>query len=146
MIGFEQTTYSVEEGLQVEVCVIVINSTLSRETVVTLSSSDNDAEGNLFIILNIVLLCMCDSRNIVSIDVAPGDYAAIAEDLTFSASETRICRNVISAEDDILEDDEGLLLTLATSDVTVILRRSEATVTILNDDSRLNLVPDDQEW
>lgn len=47
MIGFEQTTYSVEEGLQVEVCVIVINSTLSRETVVTLSSSDNDWANNI---------------------------------------------------------------------------------------------------
>ena len=72
---------------------------------------------------------------------APGDYTAIAEDLTFSASETRICRNVISADDDILENDEDLLLTLTTSDGTVTLRPSEATVTILNDDSRWNLMP-----
>ena len=72
---------------------------------------------------------------------APGDYTAIVEDLTFSASETRICRNVISADDDILEDDEDLLLTLTTNDDTVILRPSEATVTILNDDSRWNLMP-----
>ena len=47
IIGFERTAYSVEEGLQVEVCVIVINSTLSREVIVTLSSSDVDAEGEL---------------------------------------------------------------------------------------------------
>ena len=71
---------------------------------------------------------------------APGDYTAISEDLTFSASETRICRNVISADDDILEEDEDLLLTLTTTDDTVILRPSEATVTILNDDSRSNLM------
>ena len=71
---------------------------------------------------------------------APGDYTAISEDLTFSASETRICRNVISADDDILEEDEDLLLTLTTTDDTVTLRPSEATVTILNDDSRSNLM------
>ena len=71
---------------------------------------------------------------------APGDYTAIAEDLTFSASETRICRNVISADDDILEDDEDLLLTLTTSDGAVFLEPSTATVTILNDDSRWNLM------
>ena len=76
---------------------------------------------------------------------APGDYTAIAEALTFSASESRICRNVISADDDILEDDEDLLLTLTTSDGTVILRPSEATVTILNDDSRWNLMPNGHE-
>ena len=71
---------------------------------------------------------------------APGDYTAISEDLTFSASETRICRDVISADDDILEEDEDLLLTLTTTDDTVTLRPSEATVTILNDDSRSNLM------
>ena len=38
-----------EEGLAVQVCVIVINSTLSREVVVTLSSSDAEAEGELVI-------------------------------------------------------------------------------------------------
>ena len=71
---------------------------------------------------------------------APGDYTAISEDLTFSASETRICRDVISADDDILEEDEDLLLTLTTTDDTVTLRPNEATVTILNDDSRSNLM------
>ena len=48
IIGFEQTAYSVEEGLQVEVCIVVFNSTLSREVIVTLSSSDVDAEGEPF--------------------------------------------------------------------------------------------------
>ena len=38
-----------EEGLEVEVCVIVINSTLSREAIVTISSSDVEAEGGLVI-------------------------------------------------------------------------------------------------
>ena len=72
---------------------------------------------------------------------APGDYTAIAEALTFSVNESRICRNVISAHDVILEDDEDLLLTLTTSDDRVTLRPSEANITILNNDSRWNLIP-----
>ena len=88
---------------------------------------------------------MCNYRNIVFIYAAPGDYTAIAEDLTFSASETRICRNLISAEDGIREEDEVLMLTLATSDDTAILRPSEATVAILNVDSRSNLMPNGHE-
>ena len=88
---------------------------------------------------------MRDYRNIVFIYAAPGDYTAISEDLTFSASETRICRNLISAEDGILEEDEVLMLILTTSDDSVIFRPSEATVAILNDDSRSNLMPNGQE-
>ena len=123
-----------EEGLQVEVCVVVINSTLSREVIVTISSSDVDAEGELSYARHCT--AGCDYRYIVFICAAPGDYTAISEDLTFSASETRICRNVISADDDILEEDEDLLLTLTSTDDTVILRPSEATVTILDDTSK----------
>ncbi len=54
MIGFNQTIYSVEEGLNVTVCinVTVINGTLLREVNVTLSSSDVSAttEGELYIV------------------------------------------------------------------------------------------------
>ena len=37
-----------EEGLEIEVCV-VINGTLSREAIVTLFSSNNEAQGELVI-------------------------------------------------------------------------------------------------
>ncbi len=54
MIGFNQTTYSVEESLNVTVCinVTVINGTLLREVNVTLSSFDVSAttEGELYIV------------------------------------------------------------------------------------------------
>ena len=46
----------------------------------------------------------------------------------------RICRNVSSAEDDILEEDEDFTLTLTTTDGSVNLSPDEATVTIINDD------------
>ena len=44
-IGFEQTTYTVEEGLVVEVCVLVTSGTLEREATVTLSSINAEAVG-----------------------------------------------------------------------------------------------------
>ena len=44
-IGFEQTMYTVEEGLVVEVCVLVTDGTLERDAIVTLSSVDDEAVG-----------------------------------------------------------------------------------------------------
>ena len=68
---------------------------------------------------------------------APGDYDAITEVLIFSASVTRICRNVSSVEDDILEEDEDFTLTLTTTDGSVNLNPDEANVTIIDDDGML---------
>ena len=68
---------------------------------------------------------------------APGDYDAVAEVLTFSASVTRICRNVSSVEDDILEEDEDFTLTLTTTDGSVDLSPDEANVIIIDDDRTL---------
>ena len=45
MIGFEQTNYTVEEGMVTEVCAIVTAGTLDRDITVTLSSSDSTAQG-----------------------------------------------------------------------------------------------------
>ena len=50
---------------------------------------------------------------------------------------TRICRNVSSVEDDILEEDEDFTLTLTTTDGSVDLNPDEANVTIINDDRTL---------
>ena len=44
-IGFDPVTYSVEEGLAVEVCARIISGTLEIDAIVTLSSSDGEAEG-----------------------------------------------------------------------------------------------------
>ena len=49
----------------------------------------------------------------------------------------RICRNVSSVEDDILEEDEDFTLTLTTTDGSVDLNPDEASVTIINDDRTL---------
>ncbi len=44
-IGFENTEYSTDEGTTVEVCVVILSGTLAREVTVTLTSSDDTAEG-----------------------------------------------------------------------------------------------------
>ena len=72
------------------------------------------------------------------------DYTAISENLTFSETETRICSYVISVEDDTLEEDEEFTLILSTDDPSIVLGPSEATVTILDNDSRLSMMLDYQ--
>lgn len=44
-VGFQPVTYSVEEGLTVEVCAHTISGTLEINAIATLSSSNGDAEG-----------------------------------------------------------------------------------------------------
>ena len=44
-IGFDPVTYSVEEGLAVEVCTRIISGTLEIDATVILSSSNGEAEG-----------------------------------------------------------------------------------------------------
>ena len=44
-IGFDPVTYSVNEGLSVEVCARIISGTLETDAIVALSSSDGEAEG-----------------------------------------------------------------------------------------------------
>ena len=89
---------------------------------------------------------MYDVNTVMSVLVAPGDYTAITEDLTFSATEMRICRDVTSVEDDVLENDEDLMLTLSTDDPSLVLGPSEATVTILDDDSRSSAMLNSQNF
>ena len=60
------------------------------------------------------------------------------EDLTFSADVDRVCRNVTTQDDTILEDDEEFTLTLTTTDGSVNLVPDLATVTIVDNDSKLN--------
>ena len=69
----------------------------------------------------------------------PGDYVPVIEDLTFSASVPRICRNVTTVEDTISENDEDFTLTLTTADGSVNLNLDKAAVTITNDDCKLKL-------
>ncbi len=132
-IGFESTTYTTEEGTTVEVCAVIISGMLEREAVVTLTSRDGSAEGERE-------LGNAKSKRMISFSssyTAGADYTAVNSDLTFSEAVSRVCRNVSTEEDDILEGDEEFLLDLTTSDPDVVVSVSEATVTITDDDGTL---------
>ncbi len=44
-IGFENTSYTTDEGTTVEVCALITSGPLERDVTVTLTSSDGSAEG-----------------------------------------------------------------------------------------------------
>ncbi len=130
-IGFEETTYATEEGTTVEVCAVVVSGMLEREAVVTLTSRDGSAEG---IRKNQSLCDTClDHHPCLSLGAVGADYTAVSSDLVFSETVSRVCRNVSTEEDDILEGDEEFLLDLTTSDPSVQLNPNVATVTITDD-------------
>lgn len=110
-IGFENATYTVEEGLKVEVCTHILNGTLEIEAIVSLSSLKD-----------------------------PADFLEVSEELTFAPMETRLCRNVMAVQDSELEANEEYLLHLSTNQSGVILNPGTATVTILSDDGKLCII------
>ena len=69
------------------------------------------------------------------------DYTAVSEVLVFNASASRVCFATSSMDDVLLEDDEDYRLTLSQTPTEqgVTLNPSEATVTIVNDDSECSL-------
>ena len=130
-----------------EVCVLVTSGALQRDATVILSSVNDEAVGKRRTSTNYAwchvittvkgpLLVIRKSSVLLS-SPAPGDYDAVVEFLTFSASVNRICRNVSTVEDAILEEDEDFTLTLTTTDGSVDLNPDEATVTIIDDDRTL---------
>ncbi len=57
--------------------------------------------------------------------------------MVFNKTVSRVCRNVSTEEDDILEADKEFVLTLDTSDSGVVVDPDWATVTITDDDGVL---------
>ena len=130
-IGFEQTTYTVREGQVLEVCAVVTSGTLDRDASVQLSSVDDEADGKIVAAKMLIWLLQ---KSDFFFSPAPGDYNPIVEDLTFSASVTRVCVNVISVADSILEDNENftLAITLTTAGAVDRLTPDQAIITIID--------------
>ena len=133
-----------------EVCVLVTSGILERDAIVLLSSINDEAVGKRRVSTNCVwcnvitsdedktlLQVIMKAITVLLSSPAPGDYDAAVEILIFSASVNRICINVSSVQDDILEEDEDFTLTLTTTDGSVDLNPDEATVTIIDDDRTL---------
>ena len=69
--------------------------------------------------------------------LAPADFIEVSEDLTFTPTEPRQCRNVTTVEDSDAENDEDFPLGLSTGQSGVNLNPDTATVTILDNDGEL---------
>lgn len=69
--------------------------------------------------------------NGIFVSTAPADFLPVSEDLTFTPTESRQCRNVTSVQDVDSENDEDFQLGLSTIQSGVILDPDMATVTIL---------------
>lgn len=69
--------------------------------------------------------------------LAPLDFLEVSEDLTFTPTEPRQCRNVSTEQDGDSENDEVFQFRLSTIQSGVNLEPDTATVVILDDDSEL---------
>ncbi len=72
-----------------------------------------------------------------SYHVAGADYTLVSDDLVFDETVNKVCRNVSTEEDDVLEADKEFILTLDTGDSGVIVKPDQATITITDDDGVL---------
>ena len=59
-------------------------------------------------------------------------------ELTFLPGVNSSCTSITIANDDILENDETLLVQLTTTDEAIALNPSSATITIEDNDSKMN--------
>ena len=114
--GFEQVFYTVsEDDGFVEVCIIIENQLVSDVTVSLQTDSAISGEGYNYIEMMIVL--------------------------TFVAPSTRECTSVTIINDTLYENDEIFHVRLSTTDTRVQINpnNSQATVQIIDDDSKLHL-------
>ena len=132
-IGFDPSTYYVNEtDMIVQVCASILNGSLQKDAVVTLSTSDGTATG--------LLLALPRSfypfSNDISPLLAPGDYTAVVDaELVFSETIDTCCIDISITADQITEDTESFTADLSTDDSSVILSPQMASVDILDQDA-----------
>jgi hypothetical protein len=112
VIGFEQELYSVDEdGVEVEVCAIVIAGTVTRLVDVVLESQPGTASGGGV------------------------DYDSVSVDLEFNDGITRACTRIPIVDDLLDENEENFDLTLTTDDPDIALAPDNAMVIIIDNDN-----------
>ena len=115
MVGFQQPMYEVNEnGLQVEVCAVIVTGEIAANVEISLETADNSA-------------------------LAGSDYAALTTILTFVAPSTRACENINIINDQIYEIDETFFGQLMSDDTRVLIipARQQTTIEINDEDSKL---------
>ena len=140
-IGFERRVYSVEESsMIVEIGVIVLEGTLSREVKVTIRSMDGTARStgmHLPLSLSLSLSHMIIRPTPISAGTV--DFTPIDQTLTFSREVTEVNVTVMIVDDAVNEMREQFAanLQLITSDANVIVNPNVTTIFIEDDDRKL---------
>ena len=68
---------------------------------------------------------------------AGSDYSSISRTLNLTSSTTMVAVLIPIIDDSVVEIDEQFTVVLSSSDPNVLTSNSQATVTIVNDDSKL---------
>lgn len=61
-------------------------------------------------------------------------------EITFQSASQEVCTNILITEDGILESQEDFSVILSSSDRAVVTTSSTSTVTIINDDRKLEVL------
>ena len=118
-----------EDDGSIEVCASVRAGSMQTSVVVSVTSVDGTATGELLFFRDGTT---CDCFNILL--SVPSDYSSVNQGLTFSQSSSRECVNVSIVNDDELENVEEFKLTLTTGEDRVNLDPNATTVRITDDD------------
>ena len=103
-----------ENGLQVEVCAVIVNGEIAADVEISLETADNSA-------------------------LAGNDYTALTTTLTFVAPSTRACENINILNDQIYEINEIFFGQLTSDNARVVINppRQQTTIEINDEDSKL---------
>lgn len=138
VIGFNQTLYEVSESeQQALISVTLLNGTLQREAIVTLSITENTAEGMKVLKLESITIIMYDHRsiNLQYLNLGGRDFVLLQpQHLTFDAGNSFNTIAVNITNDESFEMDEQFYGLLSTMDLDVTLSPAQTTIRILNDD------------
>ena len=135
-LRFNPTVYTINENAGFVQPTLTLSAPLTTDLTLQVANIDSTATSKC----NIKLLYL--NHNKYHSVVEDNDYNAGPYNVTFVAGQTEASFNVMISNDDMLERDESFVLkinntSLSLDMVTLDINNDEATVTIMNDDSKL---------
>ena len=131
--------YSINENIGIVQPILILSAPLSTDFTLQVINTDSTATGKHNI--KIAIIVFKPQQISLIFVVGDGDYNAGPYSVKFSAGQTEASFDVIINKDDMLERNESFLLRINSStlppDMVTLDANNEATVFILNDDSKL---------
>lgn len=110
-IKFESTSYSVEEGATVKVCVKAESGELERTVQLSIASISDSAEETF-------------------------DYTPLTLTLTLLSGESQACFSVETLDDDVVEGEETFTVVIRSQDKAVIIPTNTTIINIHDSDRK----------